>query len=200
MKNMIELARLTIGVKLPASFTPTLQELQTTIRRKAIVDMRWVAPTEFILPLLILGEVSPGVLPRLEASLSEFCAKAPPIHLVVKGLVGLPNQVQPRYACVGIEGDVAGFETFHSRLVETLRPVIQLPEGRLYQPMINLGRLRQESEQSRVALGRGMRVIQCPEIGVLEMDHVDLLKATAAEGVSSELIKSFQMASNSYQP
>ena len=197
---MIELARLTIGVRLPASFTPTLQELQTTIRRKAIVDMRWVAHTEFILPLIILGEVSPGVLPRLEATISEVCAKSQPIHLNLKGLVGLPNQVQPRYACVGLEGDTAGFEAFHGKLVQALAPVIHLPEGRLYQPMITLGRLRQESEQTRVALGRGMRVIQPPEIGTLVFDHLDLLKATAAEGVSSELVKDFRIGGSGYQP
>lgn len=197
---MIELARLSIGVRLPASFSSALQELQTTIRRKAIVDMRWVAPTEFILPLITLGEVSPSVLPRLESTLEELCAKSRSIHLVVKGLVGLPNQVQPRYACVGIEGDVAAFETFHQKMVQALVTVVNLPEGRLYQPMVTLGRLRQESEQSRVALGRGLRVIQSAEIGAIEVDHVDLLKATAAEGVSSELVKSFKMASTSYQP
>lgn len=197
---MIELARLSLGVKLPPSFTAPLQELQTTIRRKAIVDMRWVAPSEFILPLVTLGEISPGILPRLEMTLSEVCAKATPITLTLKGLVGLPNQVQPRYACVGLDGDLAGFEAFHGKLVQALLTVTNLPEGRLYQPMITLGRLRQENEQGRVALGRGMRVIQSPDLGAIVVDHVDLLRATAAEGVSSEIVKTFRMGPATFAP
>jgi len=193
---MVDLARLSLGYKLPAYFSQPLQELQQTIRRKAIVDMRWTAAGEFILPILQFGEVSEMIIPRLNAILAAGCRATAPIELQLEGLVGLPNQVQPRYACLGLGGDVDRFEKLHLNIVDALSRVISLPEGTLYHPLVMLGRLRQEAEQTRVALGRGMRVMAPPHLGSFTLDAVHLLRATAAEGVSSVVEQAYPLGPN----
>jgi 2'-5' RNA ligase len=192
---MVDLARLSIGYRLPVHFSQPLQELQQTIRRKAIVDMRLTAPTEFVLPILQLGEVSETLIPRLHAILTGGCRATRPINLTLEGLIGLPNAVQPRYVCIGLGGDVDLFEQLHKNIVEALHRTTPLPDGTLYHPMITLGRLRQESEQARVALGRGLRTTPPPNLGAFSLDAIQLLRATAAEGVSSGIIESYKLGS-----
>ena len=132
----------------------------------------------------------------LNAILAAGCRATAPIELQLEGLVGLPNQVQPRYACLGLGGDVDRFEKLHLNIVDALSRVIGLPEGTLYHPLVMLGRLRQEAEQTRVALGRGMRVMAPPHLGSFTLDAVHLLRATAAEGVSSVVEQAYPLGPN----
>src|SRR5690349_15595235 len=107
MNHMGPLVRCFIAIRLPESAPTKLQEAQMTIKRKAATDVcRWNSPNEMLLTLCGLGEQQWETVKRAVGAVGPVCAKYPPLNLRLEGLLGLPNNNQPRFAAVGVTGDL----------------------------------------------------------------------------------------------
>ncbi|MBI1757051.1 MAG: hypothetical protein HYR64_08095 [Fimbriimonas ginsengisoli] len=190
---MEAMTRALLGLKLPADLAAKALEVQSLLRRKVIADLWWTAPGEFVLQIAPLGDLGPQAMTRLPQALQAACTQLAPIQLQMDGLLGVPNQVQPRFGCLAFTSDVERFNALRTVLLRTVDPIIGMIENRGLTPHVVLGRLKQESEQGRVALGRALRVTPAANLGTLNVDHVELLRTAATTGVSHELVMSFKL-------
>src|SRR3954466_8428126 len=103
MNHMGPLVRCFIGIRIPDSFWPKVQETQMQIRRKAANDVcRWNGQNEMLLNLCALGEQQWEMVKRGSGAIGPICAKYPALNLRLEGLIGIPNNNQPRFVAVGI--------------------------------------------------------------------------------------------------
>lgn len=186
-------SRIFVGVKLPPSLTASLTEIQTTLRRKVIADLRWNDPNQFVLNMVPIGEIHSDKVPALAPLLDVGARGFGSMNLCLEGLFGLPNNVQPRYVCLNLTGDLERLRMLQASLQRHFAQVTGPVEGRGFEPHIVLGRLKKESEPERVALGRGLRLMQSVTAGSFTLNEVQLLRAVAADGVSYEVVRSFPL-------
>ncbi len=187
------ISRIFIGVKLPPQMTAALAEVQMTLKRKAMADLRWNDPNQFVLNLVPIGEVRTDVVnvlpPLIQAGVQGFT----PMQLALDGLTGLPNNVQPRYVTIDVTGEVDKLRMLQASIQRQVGQLTGPIEGRGFEPHIVLGRLKKESEPERVNLGRGMRLIKESKAGSFTLSEVHLLRNAAADGVSYEIVRAFPL-------
>lgn len=187
-------SRAFVGVKLPQAASTALAEIQMTLRKKVIADLRWNDPNQFVLTLCPLGDtVTIDKLAMLPGMIEPSIRGCGPITLTLEGLEGLPNNVQPRYVCMKLGGNIQRLTTLQGAIQRVTGQLTGPQECRGFQPHIVLGRLKKESEPERVALGRGMRLMAAATAGEFTMDSVSLIRNTAADGVSYEVMKSIPL-------
>ena len=77
---------------------------------------------------------------------------------------------------------------------QQVAPIIPPKDVKNLQNYITLGRLKTESDQLRVALGRALKIPEQPELSPLPVTSIDLLSAFAStSGMSYKVIESFPM-------
>ncbi len=170
-----------------------LADVQLTLKRKVLTDLRWNDPNEFVLSLVSFGETTPDRLAVVPSLVEAAVRGHGPINLKLEGLSGLPNNVQPRYICINISGDVQKLMALQASIQRSLVQLTGPPDGKGFQPHVVLGRIKKESDQERVALGRGMRLLMNTTGGAFTMDSVGLIRNMAAEGVSYAVMKSIPL-------
>jgi len=118
----------------------------------------------------------------------------PPLKLSLEGLTGAPSNLQPRFIGTGITGDVAQLTTIHNQLEAKLLPVLRDYQAKPFQPRVDLGRIKIESEQNRTALGRAIKMAQLGTVATFDVPAIELLRnVTTTSGPSLELIKSYSL-------
>ena len=187
-------SRAFLGLKLPAAVNGPLADIQMTLKRKAMAEMRWNDASQFVLTLVPLGEIMVDRLAQVPTYAEIGCRGFGQMNLSLEGLSGIPNLVQPRYVSMGFTGDVAKLIQLQAALTRAMLPIIGIPpDGKPFVPHIVLGRLRQESEPQRVALGRGIRLMTGATAGSFVMDHIELIRNEAAEGINYMVTKNFSL-------
>jgi 2'-5' RNA ligase len=183
-----------LGLKLPQNVNTALADVQMTLKRKAIAEVRWNDPGQFVLTLVSLGEISIDRLAQAPVYAEIGTRGFGPMNLSLDGLTGIPNLVQPRYVSMNFKGDVEPLKRLQASLTRAMLPIIGMPpDGKPFEPHIILGRLKQESEPQRVALGRGIRLMQNATAGNFVMDRLELIRNEAADGISYHVVKSFPL-------
>lgn len=187
--------RTTLGVRVPLGLQQQIEDALLLIKRKpGVTDVRWNAPSELILSLCSLGELSPATIARVGQAALEVCRKNPRLRLDVVGFGGLPNMIQPRYVYAGIGGDAAALGTLVTSLDQALSPLLPHRDVKPFHPHILLGRLKTESEPNRVGLGRALKLAQQPMIGTLDVSAVELLIASAStSGIGYSVVESLAL-------
>lgn len=189
------LVRCHVAIRLPQSIFPKIQETQMNIRRKSSTDVsRWNSPDEMVLTLCALGEQGWDRVKQSVALIGPICARYPAMHLKLEGVMGLPNNNQPRFVAAGVAGDTERLLLFREELARALAPLIP-PSEKAYVPHVLLGRLRVESEQARTALGRAVRMMSAESFGEWVADSVELIRADAgASGIQYVTVERFSFA------
>jgi 2'-5' RNA ligase len=187
-------SRIFIGFKLPSAVTTSVSDIQMTLKRKVIADLRWTDPSELVLNLFPLGEQLLDRAAMIPGLVQPALAPFQPMDLCLEGLSGLPNAVQPRYVCLNLTGDTTQLMAMQAAIAKALGPLTGPQEGRGFQPYVVLGRLRKEGEPERVALGRGMRVVREAKAGNFRLDHVSLMRMSGGDGVSCTTVHQMQLA------
>lgn len=190
------LVRCFIGIRIPESFWPKLQETQMQIRRKAATDVcRWNGQNELLLTLCALGEQQWEMVKRASGVLGPICAKYPPINLKLEGLHGLPNNNQPRHVGLNVTGDLDSLRKLREELARAVGPMLP-PTEKEFVPLVMLGRLKIESEQARTALGRAVRMTPAEVVGEWTATEIQLLRTDATTaGVQYQVIEKFGLSS-----
>lgn len=196
--DMGPLVRCYVGIRIPPTFWPKIQETQLNVKRKTVMDVsRWIGQNEILLSLCNLGEQQWDMVKRATSVLGPICAKAAPLNLRLEGLQGLPNNNQPRYVAANVQGDVQRLRILREEIARALAPMLPATE-REFVPNVVLGRLKMESEQARTALGRAVRMIPAEVIGSWTADSVEVLRTdTAAMGVIYQTIERFPLSAGS---
>lgn len=174
------LERCVIGIRLPDSVKDAIVGAQMELRKKAGAgDVRWTPPNELLLPLVGLGEITPEHLIRVHRLIEPLFAFAPPFSLSFQGVGGTPSALQPRWLWVGVEGDVEKLAAFDAELERAVTPLLDDHESRGFRPQVPIGRLRTESEATRGALGRAIRVAQIGDLGSMLAAEVEIMRYQA---------------------
>ena len=177
------LNRTFVGVRLPlAQFLPLEEKILLLKRKPGVDNLRWNAHSELLLNLCSLGELSPITVLSLKPILRQIAGSSSPFNLEIKGFGGIPNMIQPRYVYAGIEGpDLYRLPTLAEEVDRATRPFTPHRDAKPFQAHIVLGRLKTESEQFRVALGRALKLAEQPFITEWRIEHIELLCSQASE-------------------
>jgi 2'-5' RNA ligase len=192
----MELVRSYVGIIIPGAIWPKLNEAQMNVRKKSMSgDIKWDAQNETFLTLCTLSEQPMEMLQRANSLLPQVVARHPGMDLKLEGLVGIPNQTQPRHIYVNVTGETEALCDLQADLARTLAPMMT-PTEKAFQPLIHLGRLKVESEQARTALGRGVRMVPNEVYGEFRASVVDLLISQAGpSGVALSGIGRYRLGS-----
>ena len=185
-----------LGVRVPPELLPVIDAALLTLKRKpGILDMRWNQPSEYVLNMVTLGEISVATMARVVPLVADVAKEFRPFSLTVEKFVGIPNMIQPRFAVLQLSGD--GAETaiqLSQRLDQATKPVTPPREGKPFAPNMVMGRIKTESEQLRVALGRALKMPEAPSFGTWDIKQVEVLITTSStSGVGYKAVEVFQL-------
>lgn len=192
---MQSLNRTFLGFRPPQPIIDQIQETLLLVRRKpGVSDVRWNAPSELIITLVPLGELSPNTIARVASVVESVCLASPRMTISVDGFSGLPNLIQPRYLVATLGGDIEWLTNLSARLDSAVGTLIPPRDFRAFQPHITLGRLKTESESNRVALGRAIKLAAVPSMGTIPVDAIELLVSTASTaGIGYSVVNRFPL-------
>ncbi len=188
-----------IGVRVPPELLPIIDAAVLQLKRKpGILDMRWNQSSEYLLTLVTLGELSIATMSRVVPLISQVVGEHHAFTLTLEKLAGIPNMIQPRFAVLQMGGE--GAETairLATQLNDITKPVTPPREGKPFQPNLTIGRIKTESEQLRVALGRALKMPEAPPFGTWDINEIELLISTSStSGVGYKVIESFPLRAN----
>jgi len=165
------------------------------IKRKAATDVcRWNGPNEMLLTLCALGEQPWEAVKRATGTVGRICAKYASLNLKLEGLLGLPNNNQPRFAAVNVTGDLDALKRLREEIARAVGSMMA-PSEKEFMPMVVLGRLKVESEQARTALGRAVRMSQPEVLAEWQAAEIQLLRTDAgANGVTYQTVEKFALS------
>lgn len=187
-----------IGVRVPPELLPAIDAALLTLKRKpGILDMRWNQPSEYILNLVTLGEISIATMSRVIPLVAQVAGEIDAFSLTLEKFIGLPNMIQPRFAVLQLTGE--GAETairLATQLDLVTKSVTPPREGKPFQPNLVMGRIKTESEQLRVSLGRALKMPEAEPFGIWNVNQVEIVISTSStSGVGYKMIESFPLRS-----
>lgn len=190
---MDALNRCSVVIRIPADLQADLAEMQSQIRRRAGADLvRWTPATELVLTLVSLGEISVGQVAQVASTLGSVVSGFGTLNLQLEGLGGSPNNLQPRFLWVGVSGDVPRLAELQQAIERAVMPFVPHQESREFHPQVPIGRLKQESESTRSALGRAVRMAQVGSVGAFEATSVELARmATTSAGPTIVTVQTY---------
>lgn len=171
------LNRCTIGIRIPTEVQAAVVEAQNTIRRRAGGDLvRWTPGTELMLSLASLGEISVQQVAQVQLGIRPVFSKYNQFDLILEGVGGHPSTLQPRMVWIGLNGDVPILEQMGTELDRILSTILGNQEGKSSRNHLPIGRLKQESEQTRSSLGRALKVAGIGHIMNLHVSQIELVR------------------------
>ena len=185
-----------IGVRVPPELLPVIDAALLTLKRKpGILDMRWNQPSEYLLNFVTAGEISVETMSRLVPLVAQVASEFSPFSLTLERFAGLPNMIQPRFAVLQFAGPGADTAVQIATKLDALtKPVTPPREGRPFQPHMVMGRIKTESEQLRVALGRALKMPEAPPFGTWDVTQLEILISTSStSGVGYKVIETFPL-------
>ncbi len=191
------LNRSSLIIRLPDDVRNAITEAQTQIRRKAGADLvRWTPSHELVLTILSLGEISPAHIAQIMSVTGPIVARFSAPALVIEGLGGSPSNLQPRFLWLGLGGDVQTIQQLGQDLDRAVGGIVAGHESRSVQAHLPIGRIKQESESIRSALGRAVRVAGIGEVASFRPSEVELVRTSSTSlGPTLVTVQSFPFAS-----
>jgi len=117
-----------------------LDQLQQSLRAHG-ADVRWVAIPSIHLTLKFLGDVDPGIIPKLTESLESAVRSECGFALRLHGLGCFPNQKSPRVVWCGIDGETESLSRLQHQVEIACAALGFAPENRVFHPHLTLGRV-----------------------------------------------------------
>lgn len=192
---MDALNRTSLVIRIPSEVQAALVDVQNQIRRRAGADLiRWTPASELVFTLVSLGEISIGQIAQLSSTLGPVIAHYPSFDLSLDGVGGSPNNLQPRFLWAGLVAPGGQLDQLNQALERACAPIVPHHEARNLQAHVPIGRLKQESESNRSALGRAIRMAQIGSIGSFRADQVELARmASTSAGPTLVAIQQFPL-------
>jgi RNA 2',3'-cyclic 3'-phosphodiesterase len=130
-----------IAVPLSKECHTRLSELQSSLRTFR-ADVGWTAISSIHLTLKFLGEIDPGLVPRISSELRTASQGILPFRLTLRGLGGFPNLRNAGVLWCGVEGDTRELSALQKAVEQACAACGFVPEGREFHPHLTLGRVR----------------------------------------------------------
>ena len=106
--------------------------------KRALPEVRWVAPEKIHLTIKFLGDIEPSRVNPIANALEHVLTPFPRFTINAKGLGVFPNLRRPRVLWVGLQdGQLAQLA---AKVESALEPLGFLPEARGFQPHLTIGR------------------------------------------------------------
>ncbi|MBI1333865.1 MAG: RNA 2',3'-cyclic phosphodiesterase [Armatimonadetes bacterium] len=185
-----------VGIRVPVELHETIERAVLLLKRKpGILDMRWNQSSEYMLSLVSLGELSIQTLSMLKDPVADALRGEPPFEVTLEKFVGVPNMIQPRFAVLQFGGDRAeNTRRLAEKIDVATKPLTPLREGRPFQPHLIVGRLKTESDQMRVALGRALKFPEHEPFGTWRITEIELLiSAASTAGIGYKAVETFPL-------
>ena len=185
-----------IGVRVPPELLPIIDDALLHLKRKpGILDMRWNQPSEYLLNMVTLGEISVATMSRVIPFVAQIANDNHAFTMTLEKFVGLPNMIQPRFAVLQMTGEGADTAVrLASQLDMVTKSVTPPREGKPFQPNLVMGRIKTESEQLRVALGRALKMPDAPPFGEWHVSQLEIVISTSStSGVGYKTIETFPL-------
>ncbi|HLO98187.1 MAG TPA: hypothetical protein VK171_06305 [Fimbriimonas sp.] len=157
--------------------------------------MRWNQPAEYMFNILTLGELSVATLARVHSVVQPLVGACGAFELNLEKFSGLPNMIQPRFAVLHFSGEGVEAAAAISRHLDTAtQQLLPHRDARPFQPNMVLGRIKTESEQLRVALGRALKMTEHPPLGTWRIDNLELLISHAtSDGMGYKVVETLPL-------
>lgn len=139
--------------------------------------VRWIPPNELQLTIMALGELTAATLQQIQGLAGQIVPAYPRMTLCIEGLGGTPNNIQPRFLWCGVTGGIDALSRLQQALEGRFAPLLRDYQVKPFQPHLDLGRIRIESEQNRTALGRAIKMAQVGVVGDVPVNAIELLRS-----------------------
>ena len=162
-----------IAIPLPSESQGMLARLQDNLRTfKA--DVRWTSIPSIHLTLKFLGEVDPGIVPRMAQELKAVMISERGFPISLSGLGAFPNLRNPRVIWCGVHENAGKLASLHKAVDAACVRLGMLPEERDFKPHLTLGRVNGKTNLHPL--------LECIKIGsglesTFTVDHFNIYKS-----------------------
>ena len=164
-----------IAIPIPSALRRALGDEQTALARDLAL-VHWANPESMHVTLSFIGDLDPGLIPRLKQALHRRCAGLPPFELMVRGLGAFPNLKRPSVLWAGID-DHAVLQQLHRACTQALHDCGdpgQPDKFKEYHPHLTLGRFQQQPERQGLSHLRSKLTSEGRRYGVIQVREVRL--------------------------
>jgi 2'-5' RNA ligase len=153
-----------------------IREVAETIvqLRRAIPEVRWVAPDNIHLTVKFLGDIDPSRVDPIANALEQALTLFPRFTINAKGLGVFPDLRRPRVLWVGLEG--GQLAKLAAQVEVALEPLGFLPEARGFQPHLTIGRWPRFGGRAKNLLEELERW-KCHDYGASKVETVTLFQS-----------------------
>jgi 2'-5' RNA ligase len=166
-----------VAVHLSDDLKRALGKLQERLRRQVDgnVRMKWVEPRSMHLTLQFLGDLDPGLVPKLADSLRGAFPDVPPFELEALGAGAFPGPAHPRVLWAGLSRGADELRVLAAACLAVTGALGIPAEERPFRPHITLARIRAGSRPAD--LGGPLQALTDAPIGRCQIDRVYLMKS-----------------------
>lgn len=171
--------RLFIAALISEEVRAALAEARAQLER-AVPDraLRWVAPENYHITLLFLGEQPEERVPAIVEAMGQACVGAAPFRIQVRGLGVFPNWNRPSVLWAGATQGTPQL----TQLATTLERRLQsAPSNKQFHPHITLARLKtpcRDAEGVKKRLFDAVQRLLPAEFGSYELRAISLMQST----------------------
>lgn len=171
--------RLFIAALIPESVRDRLAQASETLRRAAPDRaLRWVAPENYHITLLFLGEQDETQIPAILAAMESARAGVAPFEIAVQGLGVFPNWNRPTVLWAGVSEGSALLAQMAGALERIL---LSAPSSKPFHPHITLARLKtpcRDAEGLRKRLHNATQQLAPAFFGSYALESISLMQST----------------------
>lgn len=168
-----------IAISLPQKIKEQLENISQNLKGQfpcSNSKISWVKPKSIHLTLKFLGYINKSQVDSIVTKLDEIAQDTKAFNITIEGLGVFPNLSHPRVIWVGIKEGEKGI-CLLQRQVEAKMADLGFPmEKKEFSAHFTLGRVK--SVKSRSVISRAFHAIEDQYIGIMRVDHINLMKST----------------------
>ncbi|CUU11404.1 MAG: RNA 2',3'-cyclic phosphodiesterase [Fimbriimonadales bacterium] len=185
--------RLFVAVLIPPDLMHRLAQEQARLKRH-LPDraLRWVAPENFHITLLFLGEQPEERLSAIREAVQQASSEVAPFTIQVQGLGVFPNWNRPQVLWSGVEQGTAPLTQLAQRLQQNL---LETPERKPFHAHITLARIKEGQSDLAKRLLMQVEPRKNHLFGAYEASHISLmLSELTPQGSRYTELERFELA------
>ncbi|GIV04771.1 MAG: RNA 2',3'-cyclic phosphodiesterase [Fimbriimonadales bacterium] len=171
--------RLFIAALITEEVRRSLARTQTALQQAAPDRaLRWVAPENYHITLLFLGEQPEERMPTIVQAMESAAAGVAPFKVGVQGLGVFPNWNRPTVLWAGVSEGTAELTRIANALEQRLLPA---PTGKAFHPHITLARLKtpcRDADSLKKRLHDAVQRLLPAPFGAYELRTISLMQST----------------------
>ena len=130
-----------ISLELPEEIKQEAARMAAALKQSG-ANVKWVRPAGMHLTLKFLGEVDPGLLPKLRQALDAACHGKRALNLRLSGCGSFPPKGRPSVVWLGLAGEVAELAALAGDIETSMEALGFARESRPFRAHLTLGRVR----------------------------------------------------------